>query len=74
MTQQDQIGVTVSHDGWAAHLPKEYCCKCQSETNYWYTPKDVALCQECAKTVTADHIPTKAEWCASVRKTMGWED
>lgn len=43
-------------------MASERCCFCRSGTRYWYTPKDVACCPECA--VQADHVdvPSKDTW------------
>ena len=42
----------------------ERCCLCREKTPYWYTPNDVALCQDCAATATHESLPSKQEWCA----------
>jgi len=42
--------------------PYEHCCKCGKPTPYWYEKNDVALCQDCAKTVDVKNIPTKEDW------------
>jgi hypothetical protein len=43
------VGLEVTHDGEATGVPRERCCVCRNPTNYWYAPKDVALCVNCAK-------------------------
>jgi hypothetical protein len=48
-------------------MPLERCCLCRERTPFWFTPKDVALCRPCAKTATADKLPTKEEWIAKER-------
>ena len=40
----------------------EFCCICNKRTSCWYVPKDVALCQGCAKTTRRADVPTKKEW------------
>ena len=40
----------------------ECCCFCRKATRYWYTPKDVACCQACAKHATVKDVPSKAVW------------
>lgn len=63
--------ITVKHDNFPASAVQELCFKCWQGTNYWFTPKDVACCQECAKTVTAEEVPSKEEWCKQVFKKLG---
>ena len=41
---------------------RENCCICFVLTSYWYTPKDVALCPDCAKHTRRADVPTKDEW------------
>ena len=43
-------------------MDHEECCRCFKPTAFWYTPKDVACCQACAKLMTADDVPTKDVW------------
>jgi predicted amidophosphoribosyltransferase len=40
----------------------ENCCICRESTEFWYQPKDVALCKNCAKSIDHDDIPTKLDW------------
>lgn len=47
--------------------PLELCCLCWQPTPYWYTPKDVACCEACAKDAAPEDIPSKKEWCAQAR-------
>jgi len=54
-----------------ARMGLERCCLCREHTPFWYTPKDVALCRPCAKTATADRLPTKEEWVAKERARRG---
>lgn len=57
--------VTVEHEPMEISVePYEHCCKCERETAYWYTPKDVPLCRECAVGLEDADIPTKAQWFA----------
>ena len=58
------MALIVTHDGGSPGDTREHCCICRAKTNYWYTPKDVALCPDCAKTTHLAQVPTKAEWCA----------
>lgn len=41
----------------------ERCCFCRRPTRYWYLPKDVACCQECARKAEPKDVPTKKVWC-----------
>jgi len=41
----------------------ERCCFCRKETRYWYKPKDVACCQECAVKAEPVDVPSKKIWC-----------
>lgn len=50
--------------------PLENCALCFKPTRYWYEPKDIALCQSCAKTAEAEALPSKVEWCTQVRERM----
>ena len=58
------MALKVVHDGEAPGALRENCCICRTKTNYWYEPKDVALCEHCAKTTKRAALPTKEEWCA----------
>lgn len=40
----------------------EKCTFCEKPTKYWYTPKDVAVCPNCAETHNPQDVPTKREW------------
>lgn len=64
------MALKVTHDGEAPGEVRERCCMCRAFTNYWYTPKDVALCQDCAKKTKRAELPTKEEW---VKKEMALE-
>jgi hypothetical protein len=64
------VGLEVTHDGEATGVPRERCCVCRNPTNYWYAPKDVALCVNCAKVAKASNLPTKEEWCAKEKALM----
>lgn len=50
--------------------PLEPCSICYERTKFWYVPKDVALCQRCAKTAKPDDIPSKERWCANVEQLI----
>lgn len=41
---------------------RENCCICFVLTAHWYVPKDVAMCQECARHTRRADVPTKKEW------------
>lgn len=58
------MALKVVHDGEAPGALRENCCICRTKTNYWYEPKDIALCEHCAKTTKRVALPTKEEWCA----------
>lgn len=58
------MALKVVHDGEAPGALRENCCICRAKTNYWYEPKDIALCEHCAKTTKRAALPTKEEWCA----------
>lgn len=64
------MALKVTHDGEAPGEVRERCCLCRAPTNYWYTPKDVALCTACAKKAKRSEIPTKSEWCAKEEALM----
>lgn len=40
----------------------ENCCFCRTSTKYWYVPKDVAMCPDCAKEALAEEVPDKLDW------------
>jgi hypothetical protein len=44
----------------------ERCFRCKQPTPYWYAPKDVPCCKDCAAVVEANEIPTKSEWVKSL--------
>lgn len=64
---RDGIPLTREDDDvWPAPAyPLEHCCFCGSRTRFWYTPKDVAVCPDCAQSHDASDVPSKEEWCAS---------
>ena len=71
------MALKVVHDGEAPGALRENCCICRTKTNYWYEPKDIALCEHCAKTTKRAALPTKEEWCAkedaiSKQKNSHW--
>ena len=41
----------------------EHCCFCRKPTRFWYLPKDVACCQQCAKKAEPKDVPSKKVWC-----------
>ena len=47
---------------------REHCCFCFKATSYWHTPKDVAVCPVCAEVHEDTDVPTKKDWCKSVRE------
>ena len=48
--------------------PPEKCFRCGCETRFWYEPKDVAVCRECAKSLGASDVPSKAQWLGVVER------
>lgn len=48
--------------------PNEQCCFCWRPTQFWHTPKDVAVCPSCAQTHEPEEVPDKKTWCAEARK------
>ena len=54
----------ITHDGTKPGEVQERCCMCRKPTRYWYNPKDVAVCPECAKHTSPDDLPSKADWIA----------
>lgn len=63
-SKEASMALKVVHDGEAPGAIRENCCICRTKTNYWYEPKDIALCEHCAKTTKRAALPTKEEWCA----------
>lgn len=61
------MGLKVIHDGWESHEPKERCCLCRVQTQYWHKANDVALCQSCATNAKLADLPTKQDWCSKER-------
>ncbi len=41
---------------------QERCCFCRERTVYWYTPKDVACCLDCADDAREEDVPEKQVW------------
>lgn len=67
--------ITVCHDGFPSWERGERCAFCKKSTHFWYEPKDVAVCQKCAKTATPELVPSKADWMASqgpVGQFLAW--
>ena len=62
--------VRVKHDGTRPGDVQERCCLCRKPTRFWYTPKDVALCEACATTATPAALPTKEAWIAKEASLM----
>lgn len=56
--------IPVHHDGEAVYETKERCAFCRTPTNYWHAGKDVACCQDCARTRKVSELPSKREWIA----------
>ncbi len=52
----------VVHDNEPKWMPAEPCAFCCKPTRYWYTPKDVAVCQACAEIHTPEEVPSKRDW------------
>lgn len=64
------MSVRVTHeppDAYPGAWVLERCCVCRKQTRYWFTPKDIALCLDCAETATPESLPTKDEWFDSER-------
>ena len=40
----------------------ENCFSCRTPTEFWFLPKDAALCPECAAIVSEEDIPSKIDW------------
>lgn len=62
--------IKVVKDDAGPQEPKESCALCTRPTNYWYEPRDVAVCQECAKTASVADVPTKREWLIANGDTL----
>lgn len=62
------MALKVVHDGSPPGEVQERCCMCRALTRFWYAPKDVAMCEPCAKTTKREDVPSKAEWCAKERR------
>jgi hypothetical protein len=63
----------VVHDGTGPADPAERCAFCRSKTRFWFAPKDVAVCQECALTRAESEVPSKRAWIDRERRlTDGW--
>lgn len=60
----------VIHDGTGRFDPPENCAFCRTPTRFWYRPRDVAVCAECAKKRKVSEVPTKREWIESERRIM----
>lgn len=63
--------IPVQHEdvedlGTALASVRELCCFCFQRTRYWYVRKDVAVCQDCARTHQVSEVPTKAVWWQQV--------
>ena len=41
----------------------ENCCFCRTSTAFWYLPKDVAVCPQCAEIANPEDVPDKETWC-----------
>lgn len=53
--------------------PIEPCAFCYQATGYWHTPKDVAVCQSCAKTHKEEDVPTKEAWISKVKALVDFD-
>lgn len=56
------ITVTLEPDELLTVVEMERCAICRVPTRTWYVPKDVAVCEKCAKQANADDIPDKKTW------------
>lgn len=54
--------IEVVHDKEPRWMPAEPCALCNTPTRYWYAPKDVAVCPECAKGANPEDVPSKRAW------------
>lgn len=63
-TEVNEAMISLTHDGSSFPEPAERCCFCRTPTRYWFQPKDVAVCQDCAEHMTVAEVPTKDEWFA----------
>ena len=59
--------IEVTHDGEPGWEVAEKCCFCNTPTRYWYTIKDVAVCQSCAQVKSHQEVPSKRDWCNANR-------
>lgn len=62
--------IKVVKDDAGPFEPKESCALCTNPTDYWYEPRDVAVCQECARTASVADVPTKREWLIANGDTL----
>lgn len=71
--------ISVIHDNEPKWMPAESCAFCKAPTRYWFSPKDVAVCQSCAEKHEACEVPTKREWLNANREVgqellpAGWQ-
>lgn len=56
------ISVTEEPKEIPSWWERERCCFCRERTRFWYVPKDVAVCDRCAKHADASDVPSKKEW------------
>lgn len=49
----------------------EQCCFCWKKTPFWYAPKDVAVCPDCAEKHSAKDVPNKEIWCEEAARRNG---
>jgi predicted amidophosphoribosyltransferase len=59
--------IDVTHDKTEPGEVQERCCMCRKPTRYWYKPKDVAVCPECAKHTSPGQLPSKSDWIKKER-------
>lgn len=57
--------IDVHHDGEKAIATAEPCACCQKPTHFWFKPKDVPVCTNCAAVKVASEVPDKRTWLAA---------
>jgi hypothetical protein len=57
----------VRETGPVSLMDCEECFRCFKRTAFWFEPKDVACCQQCAVLCTVDDVPTKQVWFDAAR-------
>lgn len=56
------ISVTEEPDSAFNRRCRERCCFCREHTQFWYVPKDVAVCKACALKANQEDVPDKKHW------------